>query len=249
MIRRHIIAIGALALAVTLAGCSAPADPPPPPAGIDLRGAEGSDGNGLWLRSGSAVTDIIAQAVRAGGPVHITGEIIETVQPDPEAEPEPGRTLTIDFRGTASGYAATVGAGDVRLRAVVSAEGSRVRGNAAFAREYPGRENGAVLCTTGVDPALVDFAPLLEPAALVSTLLGTGGVGANPPVDDADVIEVVAGEEGSVVGVLAVERFGPPLPRSFVAADASGEGQLVFEDWGGSVDLDEAAAELPCPGE
>jgi hypothetical protein len=236
----------ALALVVSLTGCGAPADLPPTPTGIDLRGADARDGNGLWLRSGSAVTDIVAEAVRTGGPVRISGEITETVQPEPDAEPRPGRTLTLDFRGTASAFAATVRAGDVRIDAVVSADGSRVKGNAAFARQYAGREAGAVVCTSGLDPVLLDVAPLLEPAGLVSALLGAGGVGANPPVGDAETLDVVTGEEGSVVGVLTVERFGPPLPRSFVAADASGEGALEFSAWGEPVDLDAAAAELPC---
>lgn len=241
------VVVGATLL---LTACAAPADPPAPPAGVDLSTADAADGNGLWLRTGSQVTTIIAEAARAGGPVHVSGSITETVQPDPEAEPdagpEPGRTLSLDFRGTAAAYAVTVIAGDVRITAVAWPEGSRVRGNAAFARENPGRDADAVVCSDGLDPVLVDLAPLLDPAELITALLGGSGVGANPPVGDADVLEVVTGEEGTVVGALTVERVGPPLPRSFVAADASGEGALTFAEWGTAVDLDAAAAELPC---
>lgn len=246
MTRRPPLIVAAVALVVALTGCGAPADLPPTPTGIDLTGADARDGNGLWLRSGSDVTDIVADAVRTAGPVHITGKITETVQPDPDAEPRPGRTLDLDFRGTASAFMATVRAGDVRVDALVSADGSRVKGNAAFAREYVGREPGAVVCTSGLDPVLLDFAPLLEPAALVAALLGAGGVGANPPVGESETLDVVTGEEGSVVGVLTVERFGAPLPRSFVAADASGEGAVEFSGWGEPIDLEAAAAELPC---
>lgn len=244
--RRTATVLGVLVLAASFSACGAPADLPPSPTGIDLRGADAREGNGLWLRTGTDVVDIVAQAVRAGGPVQITGEITETIQPDPDAEPRPGRTITLEFRGTAAAYAARVQAGDVRVDALVSAEGSRVKGNAAFARQYPGREAGAVVCTSGLDPVLLDFAPLLEPAGLVDALLGSGGVGANPPVGDAETLDVVTGEEGSVVGVLTVERFGAPLPRSFVAADASGEGEVRFSGWGEPVDLEAATAELPC---
>jgi hypothetical protein len=236
-----------LGSALLLTGCGKPADPPPPPAGVDLSTANAADGNGLWLRSGADVTAIVSEAVRAGGPVHISGELTETVQPDPEAEPEPGRSISIDFRGTAASYVATVVAGDVRIDAVVSAEGSRVRGNAAFAREYEGRDADAVVCSDGLDPVLADFAPLLDPSDLVTALLGTGGVGASPPVGDAETIEVVTGEEGSVVGVLTVQRYGAPLPASFVAADASGEGELAFAGWGEEVDVAAATADLACP--
>lgn len=250
MRRRPALVLAALlAVAMPLSACSRPADPPPTPSGIDLRSADPADGNGLWLRSGADVTAIVAQAVRAGGPVHITGQITEIVQPDPDADPRRGRTLSLDFHGTASTYTATITAGDVRVAALVTAEGSRVRGNAGFARAFEGRAADEVVCSSGLDPALVDFAPLLDPAALVTTLLGSGGVGANPPVgDDVDTLDVVTGEEGSVVGVLTVERYGPPLPRSFVAADASGEGALTFADWGSELDVDAAEKTLACPG-
>lgn len=244
--KRPVLA-GLAVAALLLSGCAAEVEPPTPPVGVDLSTADPADGSGLWLRSGPAVTAIVAEAMRAAGPVHVTGSITEMVQPDPEEDAVPGRTITFDFHGTAAAYTATVTAGDVAIEAVVTIDGSRLRGNAGFARQYPGREAGAVMCTTGLDGALADWAPLLDPAALVSTLLAGDAVGASAPTGDTDTIDVVAGEEGSVTGVLVVERFGPPLPRSFVAADASGDGELVFAGWGEPADLDAAAATLPCP--
>jgi len=236
--------LGTLAL---LTGCGSPAAAPTPPAGVVLTDADPADGNGLWLQDGAEATAIVTSAVRAAGPVHVTGALTETVQPDPRAEPHAGRSVTIDFRGTAAAYSATLTAGDVQVQAVVSPDGSRVRGNAGFARENPGREIDQVVCTTGLDPILVGWAPVLDPAELISALLSAAGVSADPPVGDTDTIEVVVGEEGSVVGVLSVERFGAPLPRGFVAADGSGEGTLTFAEWGQPVDLPAAAADLPCP--
>jgi len=241
------VGLGVGVVALVLTGCAADVEPPAPPAGVDLRSADPADGNGLWLRSGADVTAIVAEAVRAGGGVHVRGSITETVQPDPETEPEPGRTITLDFHGTAAAYTASVTAGDVAIEVVVSTDGTRLRGNAAFARENPGRDAGAVVCTTGLDSALAEWSPLLDPAALVSTLLPGAGVGATAPTADGDTIDVVAGEEGSVVGVLVVERFGAPLPRSYVAADGTGEAEFTFTGWGDPVDLEAAAEQLPCP--
>lgn len=244
--RRRVLA-GLAVTALLLTGCAAEVEPPTPPAGIDLSTAEPADGNGLWLRTGTTVTAIVADAMRAGGPVHLTGTITEMVQPDPDADPRRGRTIRLDFHGTSAAYTATVSAGDVGMEVVVSTDGTRLRGNAGFARENPGRQAGTVVCTTGVDGALADWAPLLDPAALVTALLPGEGVGATEPAGDGETLEVVAGEEGAVAGVLVVERYGPPLPRSFVAADASGDSELAFTGWGEAVDLDAAAQKLPCP--
>lgn len=230
-------------------GCSTPTDAPTPPPGVDLSSYEAAEGNGLWLRTGGDVTSIVAQTMRAAGPVHIVGQITETVQADPQSEPVPGRTMTIDFRGTATAFSARLTAGDVEVTAVVSAEGSRVRGNAAFVRQNPGRVADAVVCSVGLDPVLDAWGPVLDPTAFVTSLLDGAGVAANPPTGDAETIEVVTGEEGSVVGVLTVDRHGPPLPRSFVAADPSGEGSLQFTEWGEPVDLEAATNEMPCTEE
>lgn len=236
---------GTLALAITACGQSEPG--PTPPAGVDLDAADASAGNGLWLRSGQQVTTIVADAVRSAGPVHVSGSITETVQDTPESEPRAGRTLKIEFRGTATAYAATLVAGDVRLEAVVTGDRSRVRGNAAFARDHPGYAADAVVCTTGTDAVLSEWDPLLDPASLVTVLLSGAGVSADPPEDGDETLDVVTGEEGAVVGVLTVERSGPPLPRRYTAGDASGDGELTFEAWGEPVDLEEASAKLPCP--
>ena len=48
------------------------------------------------------------------------------------------------------------------------------------------------------------------------------------------------------MGVLRVERYGPPLPLSLSIAELEGDTELAFTAWGDAVDLDAAAAGLPC---
>lgn len=249
-VRGRPAAVAALALGLAvLSGCEAPAALPTPPAGVPLADAEAADGNGLWLRSGGELASIVSEAVRAAGPVHVTGTVTETVQPDPAAEPVPGRSIAIDFRGTASAFAAVLSAGDATVEIVASPEGTRWRGNAAFVRDRPGGEEGRVVCADGHDTMLADWAPLLDPAELVGALLGAAHAAAPPPAAPGDTLDVVIGEEGAVVGVLTVDRHGAPLPRTFVAADAGGEATLEFTAWGEPVDIDGAAAALTCQEE
>lgn len=243
------MALGVVAV-LALAGCSAEADPPPPPAGLDLSTADPADGNGLWLRPGPQTAAIIADAMRVAGPVRVAGTITETLAPDPDDSrslPRAGRTITLDFAGTATTYAATVTAGDIRFEVVVDGDGTRLRGDDGFARAFPGHVTDTVSCTAGADAVLAEWSPLLDPAALVESLLLSSDVAATAPDGEDDMLEVTIGQEGAVLGVLSVGRFGPPLPRSFVGADLSGEAALTFTDWGVAVDLTAAAASLPCP--
>ncbi|WP_308797168.1 hypothetical protein [Agromyces silvae] len=241
------IALAALS-AVALAGCSSPPPAPSAPPGIDLEQFDGADGNGLWLLGGDAAEREILDAVRAGGPVRITGSFTELVQPDPESEPVRGRTVTVDFHGRADAFTAGVAAGDQQLTVVVDDGTTRVRGNAAFAATVGAPELAEVVtCTVGNDPTLERWSPLFSPAALVEDLLAHVELGVAPPDGEGDTLEVVVGTEGSPLGVLAVERFGAPLPRAFTAADASGDGSFAFAEWGVAPDLDAAAAALPCP--
>src|SRR5690606_33806162 len=61
--KRPVLA-GLAVAALLLSGCAAEVEPPTPPVGVDLSTADPADGNGLWLRSGPAVTAIVAEAMR-----------------------------------------------------------------------------------------------------------------------------------------------------------------------------------------
>lgn len=249
-LRSIAVRVAPLAMAaVLLAGCAgAPATEPTVPPGIDLEGFDGAQGNGLWLLPGGELAAEIVDAVRDAGPVHVSGSFTELRQPDPTVEAVRGRSVTLDYRGRADAFAATVVAGDLEARVLVEAGTSRVRGNAALASALgtPALAD-AVVCSVGADPAIDRWAPLLAPVDLVETLLGSTELSVAPPVGDGDTLDVVLGTDEAPLGVLTVERFGPPLPRSFTAADASGDGVFQFAEWGTAPDLAAAAAELPCP--
>lgn len=241
--------LGVAVLAVgLLAGCSTPPPAPSAPPGIDLESFDGTEGNGLWLLGGGDAEREILDAVRQGGPVHVTGTFTELVQPDPESEPVRGRTVSVDFRGRADAFTAEVQAGDQRLSVLVDDGTTRVRGNAAYAESVAAPELAEVVtCTVGADPVLERWSPLFSPSALLTDLLSHLELGVAPPEGEGDTLEVVVGTDGSPLGVLTVERFGSPLPRAFTAADGSGDGTFTFAEWGAAPDLDAAAAALPCP--
>jgi len=231
-----------------LAGCSSAPPAPSAPPGIDLEHFDGADGNGLWLLGGDAAEREILDAIRAGGPVHMTGSFTELVQPDPESDPVRGRSISVDVRGRPDAFTASVAAGDLAMSMLVADGTTRVRGNAAYAASLGAPELAdAVTCTVGEDPALERWAPMLSPIELVGAVLAGAELGVAPPAGESDTLEVVVGTEGSPLGVLTVERFGPPLPRTFTAADVTGDGAFSFAEWGTAPDLDAAAAALPCP--
>ncbi|WP_172979810.1 hypothetical protein, partial [Agromyces agglutinans] len=246
--RRAVGAAFMAALAVTvLAACGSAPPAPTPPAGVDLESFDPATGNGLWLASGDAIADEVLAAVRAAGSVHATGAFTETTRPDPESDLVRGRELRVDFTGRAGSFVAEVGAGSSSARVVVDDGTARVLGNVAYAEAIGAPQTAdTVVCTLGAEPVLDQWAPLLDPADLVSTLLDAGPLAVSEPVGDADVLEIVIGE-GSAVGVLTVDRFGPPLPRTFTAADESGDATFAFADWGVDADLAAASAELACP--
>jgi hypothetical protein len=240
---------GALVLAVgVLTGCSAAPPAPTAPPGLDLETYDGADGNGLWLLDGASAEREILDAVRAAGAVRLTGSFTELVQPDPESDPVRGRTLTVDFHGRPDAFTATVSAGAAQATLLVEAGATRVRGNAAYAESIGAPELAdQVVCTVGADATLERWAPVLVPADLLEALLGGVELGVAPPTGDEETLDVVLGTDESALGVLAVERFGAPLPRTFTAADASGDGSFAFSEWGASPDLTPVAAALPCP--
>lgn len=239
------LAVGAL----LVTGCAAaPQAAPTVPPGIDLEGFDGAEGNGLWLLSGPDLASEIVEAVREAGPVHVSGSFTELSRPDPALDAVRGRTVTIDFHGRADAFAATVVAGDLEARVLVEAGTSRIRGNAGYAATLGSPAlAGTVVCSVGADPAVERWAPLLAPVDLVETLLASTDLSVAPPAGEGDTLDVVLGTDEAPLGVLTVERFGPPLPRSFTAADASGDGVFQFADWGTSPDLGAVASELPCP--
>ncbi|UOE42655.1 hypothetical protein [Agromyces larvae] len=244
-------AVAAIAIAALLSGCSGSAQPAPaPPAGIDLEGFDGSSGNGLWLGSSEAIEAELLGAVRNAGPVHLTGSMTELVAPDdPTEDAYRGRTLTVDYRGRADAFDARVNAGDQQVRVVASAGEARILGNADWAAATGAPETAdSVVCTVGSGPLLERLAPLLSPPDLIGALLEGQSLSVAEPAGDVDTLQVVVGTEDAALGVLVVERFGPPLPRSFTAADGSGDGSFVFEGWGEAPDLDASLAELPCSG-
>ncbi|WP_350349131.1 hypothetical protein ABIQ69_04115 [Agromyces sp. G08B096] len=244
-------ATGALATALALAsvtGCASAAPQPTAPPGIELEDYDPEQGNGLWLAPDDQLRDLIVEAARGGGSVHVTGTFTETTQPDPEADPVRGRTLSIDLRGHAGVLTGQLSAGAAQATVVIDEGSSRVRGNAAYAESIgsPGTAD-TVVCTVGAEPLVDRWAPMLDPVEIVAALLEGGELSVAAPAGDEDVLEVVIGEGEAPVGVMTVERFGPALPRTFTAADQTGDAVFTFAEWGVEPDLAAAAAALPCP--
>lgn len=250
--RRRLAATVLVALAVStaLGGCASAAPQPSPPVGVDLEGFDPASGNGLWLLTGDDVGDAVLDAVRMAGTAHVTGSVTELVQPDdPQADPFRGRTLTIDYTGRAEAFVASVTGGDVTARIAASDGVAKVLGNAAYAEALgaPGTAD-TVVCSVGTEQVLDRWSPLLSPIDLVRSLLGGAGadLSAAEPVADGDTLDVVLGTDDAPIGILTVERFGPPLPRAFTASDASGGGTFAFDGWGAAPDP-AAADALTCP--
>jgi hypothetical protein len=241
--------LGVAVLAVgLLAGCASTPPAPTAPPGLDLESFDGADGNGLWLLDGTAAEHEILDAMRGGGPVHVQGSFTELVQPDPDSDPVRGRTMTVDLRGTPAAYTAALTAGAAQATVLVAEGTTRVRGNAAYAETIAAPELAdQVVCTVGTDASLERWAPLLDPAALLESLLETVELGVAAPNGEDETLEVVVGTDESPLGVLTVERYGAPLPREFTAADTTGDGRFTFAEWGVAPDLDAAATALPCP--
>ncbi|WP_394552994.1 hypothetical protein ACDF64_01385 [Agromyces sp. MMS24-JH15] len=250
---RGLAAAVALVAAAGLSGCAAATAAPSPPAGVDLEGFEGADGNGLWLVQGEDLAAEVLDAVRHAGPVHVAGAMTETVAPeDSLGEPTRGRTLALDYRGRADAFDAQVTAGDLQVRIVASAGGIRLQGDAAAVAagsdpSLDAASGSSVICTVGSDPVLARWDPLLSPVDLLAALLGGGTLSVAEPAGDGDTLDVVVAGDDGPLGVLVVERFGPPLPRSFTAADGTGDGSFAFDSWGAAPDLAAAVESIPCP--
>lgn len=242
-ITRFIVA--ALAAPALLTACSTAAELPAPPPGIDAASFDGASGNGLWLAPPSEIASIIVQSVHDAGPVSMQGTVHEFVFTE-EGETLPARMLTIDYAGRPSGYRATFLAGGLEAQLLVDGGSTRVRGNAAYAASNGRPELTSVQCTVGTDPAAAQWAPFTEPATVLDAVLSGAQLSVAAPEDDDDSLAVQIGSSEAMVGVLTVERYGPPLPRSLSIAELEGDTELAFTAWGEPADLDAAAAALPC---
>lgn len=241
---------GAAALALALAGCAgdepaeeeAPPEPAPPEADVS-RWDPSSGDNGLWLLTGEPAIAQIVQAMRDAGPVTIEGSFTELVTPeDTEQDPYTDRRIALRYTGEQGRLSAAITAGDVSVDIVMVDGLSYVRGNPAYA-ETTGVEafGEGWVCTTSPDVLLGDWAPLLEPAELVETLLsGAEEFAVMEPEPGAKTTEGVVGAAESPFGTLTVAAVGPPLPSAFLAGDASGDGSFTFSGWG-------TAAEVSAP--
>lgn len=229
-------------LAFALTGCgSSPPEVPPTPAHLDLGAFDPSttDGNGLWLLTGSDAAAEIADAATAAGTVAYTGAFTELTAATPEADPVPGRSLSVDYRGRPGSFTAKLGAGDTSLEVVAVDGRTYLRGNAASAARYgiPELEQGFV-CAAGGESLLDEWSPLLRPSELLGSLLdSSASVSVQPPVGDAELLEVIVGGEEAPAGVLHVQRVGAPLPTTFTAGDTTGDGSFSFTGWGEEFDV------------
>ncbi|MCP2371093.1 hypothetical protein BJ978_001769 [Agromyces terreus] len=249
--RRAAVLGGVLAagLAVSLlAGCAKAPPAPSPPAGVDLESFDQAEGNGLWLVAADDIAAEVLAAVRAAGPVHASGTFTETTRSDPESDLVRGRALELDYRGRAGSFDARVRSGGTSARIVVDGGTAHVLGNEAYATSIDAPDTaGVVVCTVGAEPVVDRWDPLLDPVDLVSALLGGAPLAVSEPAGDEEQLDIVIGE-GAALGVLSVERYGPPLPRTYTAADETGDATFEFADWGVEADPAPAAAELACPG-
>ncbi|MFK4728709.1 hypothetical protein ROT00_03390 [Agromyces mediolanus] len=243
--RRGIRAALLLVPALLLAGCSAAPPLPTAPPGIDVESFDGSSGNGLWLVPPAELSARILDAVRAGGPVAMSGTVHEFV-PSEEGELLPGRTITVDYAGRAGAFRAELGAGGVRTTLLVDEGRTAVRGNPAFADANARPELVEGVCTVGDDPAVAQWAPFTDPEALLGAVLTGAELSVAAPSGDGETLAVQIGASDSRAGVLIVERYGPPLPRSLSLAETDGDAELGFADWGAEVELGATAAELGC---
>lgn len=244
-IRIAAFAVAVLAAPVLLTACSAAAELPAAPEGIDAESFDGASGNGLWLAPSSEIASIIVESVHAAGPVSMHGTVNEFILTE-EGTTLPARMMTIDYAGRPSGYRAHFLAGALEAQLLVDGGSTRVRGNDAYAAASGRPELTSVQCTVGTDPAAAQWAPFTEPAAVLDAVLSGAQLSVAAPDDDDETLAVQIGSSETMVGVLTVERYGPPLPRSLSIAELEGDTELAFTAWGDAVDLDAAAAELPC---
>jgi hypothetical protein len=232
--RRRLLVVAALPLAAALlAGCGSEPPAVPTPTGIALPDVELSDPdrNGLEYLDGPTALDSVLRSVRTATSVTMAGTFTELLAAPQGSDVQPeGRVLGVSFVGTASDYSARV---EVEDDSGVQTTYVRTAGAGAEITT-----DGAS-CVSAADDAVTRFAPLLSPPTLLSTLLrsgdaavtvSTGAVVEGGP-GEPDTVELVVGDDTSVVGTLVVSAEGEPRPVSFTAADASGRAVFSFSQW------------------
>lgn len=234
-----------LAAPLLLAGCAATPPLPTAPPGIDTESFDGASGNGLWLVPSNELADRVLDAVRGGGSVAVTGTVHEFVASE-DGELLPGRTITVDYAGRAGAFRADLAADGVSTSMLVDEGRTAVRSDAAFAAASGRPELVDGVCTVGTDPAVAQWAPFTDPEALLEAILSGAELSVTAPSGDGETLAVQIGASDSRAGVLVVERYGPPLPRTLTLAETDGDAELAFADWGAELELDPAAAELGC---
>ncbi len=243
-VRGVALIVAALTASALLTACSTPPELPAAPEGIDAGSFDGASGNGLWLAPTSEIASIVVQSMHEAGAVSMHGTVHEFITTE-DGGSLPGRMLTIDYTGRPAGYLAHFISGALETRLLVEDGSTRVWGNDASAASSGRPELTAVQCTVGTDPAVAQWAPFTEPAALLDEVLSGAQLSVAAPDDDDATLAVQIGSSEAMVGVLTVERYGPPLPRSLSIAELGGDTELAFTAWGEPVDLD-ADAVLPC---
>lgn len=229
-----LLAVGALALT----GCTAAPDhdePAAPSFDIDRYDPE-HPGNGLWLVPADEVIAQVTHAVRESPSVRYNGTVTELITPA-EGDPHPGRTITVEYEGSADARRATLRADDVRAEVVTVDGDTYVRGNGAYAAQIGTPEvTSGWVCVRSAEALLADWTPLLDPADLVESLLtGAESIAVMEPPADAERTTIYLGTGDSPQGKLTVSAVGAPLPHDFVAGDVSGDGRFSFQDWGAEV--------------
>ncbi|MCD2441624.1 hypothetical protein LQ757_04970 [Agromyces sp. SYSU K20354] len=237
---RRLLPVAGIAAVLLLTGCASASTQVIATPSVGAGQTDGPiAGNGLWLLGGTAAADEIVDAVRAAGTVQYSGTFTELTAGAPEAEPMPGRVLTVEFEGGRAGSSAVVTAGDQRAQVAMVDGRTYTTGNDAYAAATGLADTArGWVCSIGTTAVRDEWAPLLEPGALIAALLGTGeSVAVVPPADADTVVEVIIGSAEAPVGILTVARDGAPLPVAFTAGDTSGDGTFSFSAWGEPVDV------------
>lgn len=238
---RRLAPLGALALVLTLTGCSGAttAEPVPVPTHIDLGTVDIENGteNGLWLLTGNDAASQVLSAMRRAEGVTVDGVVHEMI-PQQSAPPVPGRVIQFTVSETSSATTAAITAGAVQVEIRIVDGTAYIRGNAAY-DAAAGIETGTVFACTSPDSELIaEWANLLDPAQFVSTTLIGFELGVLEPTDAApDVATVVVGSGGAPLGTLLVESEGQPLPRELRVADQTGSIVATFSGWGEPVSV------------
>lgn len=221
--RRGLPQLAAAALvALVLSGCGpAMGDPAPVPTHLDLSQLDvsGTDRNGVEYLGGADALRVVVHAMRSSGEVHVTGDYERAA--DAENDVRAG-AVHLDFAGTASRYVARVTAdGEQHEVRVVGLHAAVRTGDAPWQ------------CVAADSHAVRRFAPLLDPTALVLSLLGDGSSLAVSPVHGEPAnVDLLLGATQGTSGALTVSAEARALPSRLLVGDGTSSAQFAFSDWG-----------------